>query len=280
MSLVLCDATGDDWHLPDGVARRIPNCGDHVVEMRHEPLACDWRVLRYGVGVSVAPRRKNRGKSLARNAQRVDDDVVDGDVGEAEPLQNAVRPAADAQVGAERLAEAARHDGPEIVGIESIRLEMNHQVVFGNQVNPAAAFRHPHKLRDRLIGVRDRLQDVPAHHKIEGAGGKPKVEDTAVFEGDAPGGRRTFRTGAREMIVDHVDAEDGRLRQQRRQSCRDFARAASGIEQSGIGRQPVRSNSRCSCGQMASACAARFLTIDSSAISLACGLSSLIRGLR
>jgi hypothetical protein len=62
---------------------------------------------------------------------------------------------------------------------------MNHQVVFGDQVNPAAALRDAHQLGYGAFSVRDGLQHVPADGEIERAVGETQLENTAIFEANA-----------------------------------------------------------------------------------------------
>src|SRR5262249_13081226 len=150
--------------------------------MREKPIAWNVCVLRDGIRIAVAPRLEDRRERRARHAQRIDHDVVDRDVRKPESSQKAVRFATDAQISAERLTEAARHHRPEIVGVELPGLEVNHQIVFWNQVTPPAAPGHAHELGNCAISVRNRLEDVPAYHKVKAGIRKPKLEDASVFE--------------------------------------------------------------------------------------------------
>src|SRR2546430_17203128 len=107
--------------------------------MIDELLAADRRVSRHGIRETIPPRYPDRRERLARHAKRIDDDIVDGDVGEAETMQDAVGLPADAQVRSDRFAELPRASIPEVIRIEPPRLEIDHQIVFDNQVQPAAA---------------------------------------------------------------------------------------------------------------------------------------------
>src|SRR5712671_650238 len=73
-----------DRHLPERVAARVADAGDHLAPAPLHLFARDLRVLDDGVGVTVAPGLPDAGERLAGNAQRVDDDVVDLDVAQAQ----------------------------------------------------------------------------------------------------------------------------------------------------------------------------------------------------
>src|SRR5882724_5785119 len=87
-------------HLPEGVAARVADGGDHFAPALIELFARHSAVLGDGVGIAVAPGLPDAGEDLAVDAQGVDDDVVGGDVGDAEVVEEGERLAADVQVAA------------------------------------------------------------------------------------------------------------------------------------------------------------------------------------
>src|SRR5258705_2510092 len=105
----------------------MANRREYVLEIADEPLAADRRLPQHRLREAVAPRRPDGRERLARHAQRIDDDVIDGDVGEAEAMQDAERLPADAQVHANRVAELPRPASPQVVRVEAPRLEIDHQ---------------------------------------------------------------------------------------------------------------------------------------------------------
>ena len=221
---------GDHRHVPHAVTLRVVDRRNHVFEVREKHLARDRRVRRDGVGVSVTPGPPDRGERLARYPERIDNDVINGNIRKAEPPQDAVRAAADAHVGAGRAAEPPRALDPEVVGVEPPRFEIDHQVVLGDQVDPAAALCHARQLAYRAIGVGDGLQHVAAHDEIELRVGNAELEDAAVVEHDARSERGAARASRLEVAIDDVDAEHARSRQHGRDSIRDFAGAAAGVQ--------------------------------------------------
>ena len=55
---------------------------------------------------------------------------------------------------------------PEIPGVECTALEMQHAVVFGNDMNVASAPSHAHQLGDHPVRVWDGMNDVAAHGEV------------------------------------------------------------------------------------------------------------------
>ena len=129
-------------------------------------------------------RAVNR-SSRARHAQGIDDDVIHGDVGEPEPAQYSVGVASDAQVGAKCAAKLPRHHIPEIIRIETPPLQVNHQIIFRDHVDPAAAACHPRQLGDRPIRVWNSLQHMTAHDEVKRRVRQSELEDAPVFEAHA-----------------------------------------------------------------------------------------------
>ena len=84
---------------------------------------------------------------------------------------------------------------------------MDHQVVLGDQVDPAAAARDADQFGERALGVRNGLQHVTADDQIERRVRQSQLEDAPVLEAHALAERRASGAGPLEVIVDHVDAE-------------------------------------------------------------------------
>ena len=80
------------------------------------------------------------------------------------------------------LTEAPWAGAPEIVRIQLLRFEIDHEVVLGDEVQPPAGLRHAHQFGERAIDVRNRLEHVAADHEVEDRIGKAELEDAAVFE--------------------------------------------------------------------------------------------------
>src|SRR5438105_7289210 len=57
-----------DRNHPYGVALRVANVGDHLIEVRERHLARDRRQLTDRVDIAVAPRLEDRCECLARHA--------------------------------------------------------------------------------------------------------------------------------------------------------------------------------------------------------------------
>ena len=201
-------------------------------------------MCRHGIRESVAPRRPDRRECLARHADGIDDDVVDRDVGEAKTTQDAERLSADAEVDAHRVARLSRAPTPEVIGVEPPRLEMDHQIVFDDQVQPAAAPRDAGELANDAVGMGNRLQHVPAHDQVERSVRQFQLEDAAVLEARAVAEHRTADARPFEVIVDDVDAEQARTPEQAGKAHGDLARAAAGIEDVRLVGQPVAREER------------------------------------
>lgn len=141
--------------------------------------------------------------------------------------------------GAGRASKPARAFEPEIIRIESSRFEIDHQIVFGDQVQPPAAPCDAHELGDGAIGVGNRLKHVAAHDEIELRARKTEIENTAVLESHALAERSASRPGHVEMAVDDVDAKHAGLGKQLRQSLRNLSCAAACIQHVRVGRKAV-----------------------------------------
>src|ERR1700722_4326336 len=77
--------------------------------------------------------------------------------------------APDEEVRARALPKARRGHMPEVAWIDGGALEVQHVVVFGNQVQVPAASRHSYELGDHLIRVRDGMKHVAAYGEVEAA---------------------------------------------------------------------------------------------------------------
>ena len=62
---------------------------------------------------------------------------------------------------------------------------MKHSVILWNHVQVASAARDPHQLGNYTVGVRDRVQNVPANGEIETPVGGIQLEHALVLERQA-----------------------------------------------------------------------------------------------
>ncbi len=92
--------------------------------------------------------------------------------------------------------------------------------------------------------MRNRLQDMTAHDQIERRVGQSQLEDAPVLEARPVAERRALVAGERQVIVDHVDTEQLRRREQLRQAQRDLSGAAARIKHARPGRQMVAREER------------------------------------
>ena len=150
-----------------------------------------------------------------------------------------MRVASDEQIGLGFLAERLRHVVPEPPRIQRAALEVQHAVVFGNQVQPSARAGHPREFGDHAVGMRDRMQHVAADDEIERAIRRVQLEHALVLEGHPRSQRRGASARERQVRVDDVDAEDKRLRVQLAEAEGDLARATAGVEDSQLPREIV-----------------------------------------
>ncbi len=93
-------------------------------------------MLDHRVGISITPGLPDTGERVALDAQRIDDHVVDGDIGHAEVVEQRERLPPDVQIAADGRTIDRRNPLPEAVGIELRRVAEEHSVVFGDQVQP------------------------------------------------------------------------------------------------------------------------------------------------
>src|SRR5205823_12074749 len=101
-----------------GIVLRVPDAADHGVEIRAHFLLRKRRVAADGFRIAIAPRFKDRGEGFSRRALRVDSDVVDRKLLEAELAQKTPRAAADALVGVGVAREGRNAFVPEVVRIK------------------------------------------------------------------------------------------------------------------------------------------------------------------
>ncbi len=103
--------------------------------------------------------------------------------------------------------KAAGASLPEVARIRRATLEVQHAVIFGDDVQIPAATRDANELRERSVGIRNRVDDVSADGKIEAAIGDLQVEYAPMLERESRGEMRKARARKLEMRIDDVDTE-------------------------------------------------------------------------
>src|SRR2546426_7213481 len=109
---------GPDRHLPERIAAPIARAGDHLAKTLLDLRSRHAGVLHDRVGVPVAPGFPDAGEDLALDAQRVHDDVVYGDLAQAQVREQREHLAADVQVAPDRCSVEVGDALPEPVGVE------------------------------------------------------------------------------------------------------------------------------------------------------------------
>src|SRR5207342_578887 len=104
--------------LPYRVEGRGFDRCDHAVEIGADRFWLAAADAGERVGVSVAPGTDDSGEGVARNAQRVDDDIVHRDLPVSGLLQKRRRVTADAAVAPDAGKEADCLVDPEAIRIE------------------------------------------------------------------------------------------------------------------------------------------------------------------
>src|SRR5207237_6116120 len=143
------------------------------------------------------------------------------------------------QIGLRRVAEALRRDVPKVARIERSALEMQYAVVFGDQMKVAAPPRNAHELGEHAIGMRNRVDDVPAHRQIETAVFDAELVHALALEREPRRKPRITRSRKVEVRIDDVDAEHTRVGKQIGEPRRRLAGPASGVENARRLRQRV-----------------------------------------
>src|ERR1700728_2681883 len=218
------------WDHPQGVAVRVADVGGHLVEVGDGLIARHRRQLADGVGVAVAPSFHDRCEGFAWDADRVYQHVVHRNFLEVHSRQNREAVSADVEIGARGGGKCFHCRVPKIVGIVLRVLEMEHAVVFGDQVDIAAGPRDAGELGDYLIGVRDRMQDVAADRQIVRFIGGVEAEDCLMLEAETWRKICVSLAGKVEVGVDDVDTENLRLGKKLGEAGGGFAGPAAGVQ--------------------------------------------------
>jgi hypothetical protein len=103
----LRNSRADHGHHPDGICAGVADVSDHLIEIGRCRRGVDRGVLADCRGVTVAPRFENRRERFARDANRIDDNVIDRDRIQSQRSQRSVRVAAGKEIdprGASMLA--------------------------------------------------------------------------------------------------------------------------------------------------------------------------------
>ena len=142
-------------------------------------------------------------------------------------------------------------------------------------MKPTARPRDAHKLAHYAIGVRNGVKDVSADRQIEGVGGGVQAKHRLVLEPEARAEPRVSSPRELEVRVDDVYTEQAGVGKQLCEARGDLARAASGVENPEPGPDRLYPSERHFLRPDRPR-ASRLRTIDSSAISRACGLRSVM----
>jgi hypothetical protein len=121
---------------------------------------------------------------------------------------------------------------------------MQHGVVLHDEVEMTACPGHARELREDAVGVRNRLQHVPANDEIEAPIGQPEIEDAPHFEPNAVAETCVPLARDRERAREDVDAEHLRHREQRREPPGDLSRPTPGVEDASAIAQPIAREER------------------------------------
>src|SRR5437868_15168768 len=97
--------------IPAWIARAVDHLAPALVDLSARHVA----VLRKRIGVAVAPRFPDAGEGVAIDAKRVDDDVVGGDVGHAEVVEECEGLASDVEIATDGGGVSRRKVLPEAV---------------------------------------------------------------------------------------------------------------------------------------------------------------------
>ena len=110
------------------------------------------------------------------------------------------------------------------------RLEVDHQIVLGDQVDPAAAPRDADQFGEGALCMWNRLQHMTADDQIERRVGQSQLEDAPVLEAHAFPRDGASRAGQSQVIIDHVDAEQTGAGKHLSEAQRNLAGAAARVE--------------------------------------------------
>src|SRR4051794_8726580 len=226
-------------HLPQRVAARIADAIDHLAPALLDFFARDAAVLHQRIGVAVAPRFPDAGERVALHAQRIDDDVVGGDVGYAEVVEEREGLASDVEIAADTRGVTRRKPLPEAVRIEIGRMAKQHSVILGDDVNASARTKHAPDLLQHARGIGNCLDQMPADHVVERRTIERKRQRVANLESNALSELRAASARQREMRLLEVDADERRIRKRCGESRGNFAGAASDVEHAAFRRMAL-----------------------------------------
>src|SRR6266853_1808430 len=115
--------------------------------------------------------------------------------------------AAHEQVGARALSEARGGLMPKVQRIERCPLEVQHAVVFGNEVQISSSARNTSELGDHAVRVRNGMKHVAAHGEIEAAVSGFEFENTLMLECQTRRQTRVAPTREFQVLFDDVNSE-------------------------------------------------------------------------
>jgi len=210
----------------EGIARAV----DHLPEAALDFLARNACVLDERIRVTVAPRLPDPGERIARNAQRVDDDVVDTHIGHAEVVEKRERLSSDAKVAADRRSVNSRNALPEVIDVKLRRIAMEHSVILGDEMDAATWSQNAVNLREHPPGVGHCLDEMPAHDEVERCVGKRKSERVTDLELDARSESRGPHSRSGQMRFLEIDAGEAGVGKLLREPRRDFSGPAADVE--------------------------------------------------
>src|SRR5579862_468352 len=144
-----------DRHHPCSVAVGIADVCDHLIEISYRGLVRHRRQFADGLCVSVAPGFDDGGESVTRHAHRVHYYVIYSDLLEVHRGEDAKGVPSNEQVDPGCRFEAWRDLVPKISRVEHAALKVEHAVILWNEVQLASMARHPRKLSDHAVRVRD-----------------------------------------------------------------------------------------------------------------------------
>ena len=142
-SVLLAHASAYHGDHPHRVSAWIANVSDHLIEVRDGVSRLIGVSSPIDVGISIAPCLDNGGERLARHTQRVDDDVIHGDLLELHRRKDAEHVSPNEEVCPGGGPESPCRLMPEVTWVERASLKVKHAVVFWNQVQITATTRHP-----------------------------------------------------------------------------------------------------------------------------------------
>ncbi len=103
--------------------------------------------------------------------------------------------ATDEQVRPGAIAEGSWNFMPKIAGINSGALEMQHAVIFGNDVQITSSASHSRQFANHAIRMRNGLQHMPAHSEVKRAVSELQLKNALMLEFQARGQTRVALAG-------------------------------------------------------------------------------------